>query len=112
MESKRFAKNDSGFICQNCGATVEPLGSSSRNHCPVCLCSIHIDVLPGDRQNTCLGIMDAIKAVPDPKKGYILVYRCRKCGEIKRNRAAHDARVQPDDIDKIIALTAAEIENI
>ena len=109
MESKRFAKNDSGFICQNCGAEVQPLGSSSRNHCPVCLCSIHIDVMPGDRQNDCLGIMDAIKALPDAKRGYILIHRCRKCGEIKRNRAAFDARVQPDDMDKIILLTAAEI---
>lgn len=112
MESKRFAKNDSGFICRNCGATVEPLGTSSRDHCPFCLRSIHIDNFPGDRQNSCLGILDPVKAIPDPKKGYILVYRCRSCGEIKRNRAAHDARIQPDDIDKIIALTAAEIENI
>lgn len=109
MESKRFAKNDSGFICQNCGKEVEPLGSSSRNHCPFCLCSIHIDINPGDRENTCLGIMDAIKAEINPKKGYVLVHKCRKCGEIKRNRAAFDARVQPDDMDKIILLTAAEI---
>lgn len=109
MESKRFAKNDSGFICQNCGKEVEPLGSSSRNHCPFCLCSIHIDINPGDRENTCLGIMDAIKAEINPKKGYVLVHKCRKCGEVKRNRAAFDARVQPDDMDKIILLTAAEI---
>ena len=109
MESKRFAKNDSGFICRNCGQEVEPLGSSSRNHCPFCLCSIHIDINPGDRENTCLGIMDAIKAEINPKKGYVLVHKCRKCGEIKRNRAAFDARVQPDDMDKIILLTAAEI---
>lgn len=112
MESKRFAKNDSGFVCQNCGAEVQPLGSSSRNHCPVCLCSIHVDIQPGDRMNPCRGIMDAIKAEINPKKGFVLVYRCRKCGEIKRNRAADDARIQPDDLNKIIQLTAAEIENI
>lgn len=109
MESKRFAKNDSGFICQNCGKEVLPLGSSSRNHCPFCLCSIHIDVMPGDRQNTCLGILDPIKAEINPKKGYVIVHKCRKCGEIRRNRAANDARVQPDDIDFIIRLTAAEV---
>ncbi|MBR5539115.1 MAG: RNHCP domain-containing protein, partial [Clostridia bacterium] len=80
MESKRFAKNDSGFICRNCGKEVEPLGSSSRNHCPFCLCSIHIDINPGDRENTCLGIMDAIKAEINPKKGYVLVQKCRRCG--------------------------------
>ena len=109
MESKRFAKNDNGFICQNCGKEVLPLGTSSRYHCPFCLCSIHIDVNPGDRQNTCLGIMDAIKTEINPKKGYVLVHKCRKCGEIKRNRAAFDAKVQPDDMDKIIMLSAREI---
>ncbi|MBE6680279.1 MAG: RNHCP domain-containing protein [Ruminococcaceae bacterium] len=110
MESKRFAKNDSGFICQNCGKEVEPLGSSSRNHCPFCLCSIHIDIMPGDRANTCLGILDPIKVLLDSKKGYVIVHRCRKCGEIKRNRAAHDAKVQPDDMDFLIKLTAAEVD--
>ena len=109
MESKRFTKNDSGFICQNCQKEVLPLGTSSRNHCPFCLCSIHIDVMPGDRQNTCLGILDPIKAEINPKKGYVIVHKCRKCGEIKRNRAANDAKVQPDDIDFIIRLTAREI---
>ena len=109
MESKRFTKNDSGFICQSCGKEVEPLGSSSRNHCPFCLCSIHIDIMPGDRKNTCLGILEPIKAEINPKKGYVIVHKCRKCGEIRRNRAANDAKVQPDDIDLIIKLTAAEI---
>lgn len=108
MESKRFTKNDSGFICQNCGKEVEPLGSSSRNHCPFCLCSIHIDIMPGDRKNTCLGILDPVKVETSPKKGYVIVHKCRKCGEIRRNRAANDARVQPDNIDLIIKLSAAE----
>ena len=109
MESKRFTKNDNGFVCQNCGKEVEPLGFSSRNHCPFCLCSIHIDVMPGDRANECLGIMDPIKVELNPKKGYVILHRCRKCGEIKRNRAAVDAPVQPDDMDMVIRLTAAEI---
>ena len=108
MESKRFAKNDSGFLCANCGAAVEPLNSSSRNHCPFCLCSVHVDVLPGDRQNPCHGIMDPVKVETSAKKGYIIVHKCRKCGEVKRNRAAHEARVQPDDLDLLIRLTAVE----
>ncbi len=109
MESKRFTKNDNGFICQNCGKEVEPLGFSSRNHCPFCLCSIHIDVMPGDRANDCLGIMDAIKVELSAKKGYVILHRCRKCGEIKKNRAATDAPVQPDNMELIIKLTAAEV---
>ena len=50
--------------------------------------------------------MDAIKAEPDPKKGYIIIHKCRKCGEIKRNKSAHESKIQPDDIRKIIKLTA------
>ena len=39
METKRFSKNDSGFICEHCGREVPPLGYTSRNHCPYCLWS-------------------------------------------------------------------------
>ena len=74
---------------------------SCRNHCPKCLASLHLDVNPGDRAADCGGIMDAIGAEPDPKKGYIITHKCRKCGAIRRNKAASD-----DNIDKIIKLTA------
>jgi len=105
MEEKRFKKNDSGFVCANCGLEVEPLGYTSRNHCPKCLCSLHLDINPGDRASECGGIMDPIGAETDPKKGYIIIHKCRKCGEIRRNKAAHEAKVQPDDMEKLIALT-------
>ncbi len=109
MEEKRFRKNDNSFICANCGKEVLPLGYSSRNHCPFCLCSLHVDVNPGDRANPCGGLLVPVSAEPDPKKGYVIVHRCEKCGEIRRNRAAHEAKLQPDDIRKIIALTARKI---
>lgn len=112
MEQKRFVKNDSGFVCANCGAEVQPLRSSSRDHCPYCLCSIHVDIMPGDRANSCRGILDPVRVELSAKKGYVIVYRCRRCGEIKRNRAANDARVQPDDLDRLIKLTAIESENL
>ena len=82
MESKRFSKNDSGFICQNCGKQVMPLGYTSRNHCPFCLYSLHLDISPGDRKSECGGLMEPVSALPDPKKGYIIVHRCKKCGEL------------------------------
>ena len=53
--------------------------------------------------------MDAVKADPDPKKGFILYHKCRKCGEIRRNKAAIGDCVQPDNMDKIIELTAREL---
>ncbi len=106
MEQKHFTKNDNSFVCQNCGFTVLPLGYTSRNHCPKCLCSLHVDILPGDRANPCGGILDPISAQPDMQKGYILIHECRRCGQIVRNRAAHEAKVQPDDLKRIISLTA------
>lgn len=106
MEQKLFTKNDSGFVCRNCGFEVKPLGYSSRNHCPKCLCSLHVDVNPGDRASDCGGIMDPISAETDAKKGYIIIHKCRKCGAVRRNKAANEAKVQPDDISYIIRLTA------
>ena len=108
MEEKRFRKNDAGFVCAHCGKTVEPLGYSSRNHCPFCLWSLHVDELPGDRANECGGLMEPMRVELDSKKGYVIVHRCTKCGEIRRNRAANEAKVQPDDIRLLIRLTAGE----
>ena len=88
METKRFSKNDNGFICANCGFEVMPLGKTSRNHCPRCLCSLHVDVMPGDRANTCHGILRPVRVFPDPKKGYVINYKCDKCAFEGKNKAA------------------------
>ena len=65
-----------------------------------------IIVDPGDRANTCGGGMEPIRVEPDARKGYIIIHRCTKCGEIHRNRAAHEAKIQPDSIKLLIKLTA------
>lgn len=83
-------KNDNGFICRHCGYQVAPLGYTSRDHCPKCLYSIHIDNVPGDRANECLGDLVPISIESSSKKGYIITYKCSKCGEIKRNKSADD----------------------
>ena len=43
------------FPCRVCGRLVTPegAGSSHRNHCPNCLCSLHVDITPGDRAADC-----------------------------------------------------------
>jgi len=105
-ERKNFIKNDAGFICSNCGKSVEPLGSSSRDHCPFCLHSLHVDVIPGDRASECGGLLVPIAAEVEARRGFMIIYRCKKCGAIKRNKSAHDAKVQPDNMDLLIALTA------
>ena len=100
MQTKRFTKNDSGFICQNCGAEVPPLSYSSRDHCNICLCSLHVDENPGDRNNGCGGLLIPVSSEPDAKKGFIINYKCKKCGRRVRCRAASD-----DDTDLLIKLT-------
>ena len=106
MESKRFQKNDNGFVCAHCGKEVKPLGYTSRNHCPFCLWSLHVDVNPGDRANTCGGGMEPIAARPDPRHGFVILHRCTRCGVLGKNRAAQDADTQPDSKRLLIALTA------
>lgn len=93
---KSFSKNDSGFICVNCGKKVSPLGYTSRDHCPNCLCSIHVDINPGDRMNDCKGLM-VPKFVKLNTKGYVINYVCSKCGEKHNNKAAKD-----DDFETIL----------
>ena len=36
---------DEAFTCRRCGRLVVPEGAGSdhRNHCPYCLCSVHLD---------------------------------------------------------------------
>lgn len=93
------------FTCANCGFDVPALaGGGYRNHCPRCLCSLHVDVFPGDRANDCHGILRPVGAVPG-KKGWVIVSQCERCGEVRRNRAALDEPNEPDDYDFIIALT-------
>ena len=108
METKRFSKNDNGFICAHCGKEVQPLGYTSRNHCPFCLWSLHLDENPGDRASDCGGQMEPAWAEPDPRRGYIITHRCTKCGALRRNKAANEAKIQPDNITLLIKLTAKE----
>ena len=88
-------------ICDNCGKKVSKLGYSCRNHCPFCLHSKHVDVNPGDRAEDCHGDLEPVGAELDSKKGYVIIFKCKKCGKLRRNKAAED-----DNIDLIIKLAA------
>lgn len=64
-------------------------------HCPRCLRSLHVDVVPGDRAAECGGILDPVRA--EQRHGdWVLIYRCRECGAERVNRALLDG-VEPDD---------------
>jgi DNA-directed RNA polymerase subunit RPC12/RpoP len=96
---KQFTMRDEGFICENCGAKVIPLNYTARDHCPYCLCSKHVDVMPGDRSNDCKGLLEPI-GIEKFKDTYKIVYQCQKCKMMHKNIVAID-----DDMDKIIELT-------
>jgi hypothetical protein len=84
---------------------VESLSNGSyRNHCPVCLCSVHVDLRPGDRANACGGRMRAAGLAHSADKGWQIVHRCERCGGLQRNRIASDTE-QADDIGGIAALS-------
>ncbi len=92
------AAEDTAFTCAQCGrAVVRHPAGSYRNHCPWCLFSRHVDVSPGDRASTCLGLMTLIGLEHSGKKGFVLLHRCERCGHVDRNKAAPD-----DDVDRLI----------
>lgn len=95
-----FTEIDEEFICENCGKKVPKLGYSCRNHCNSCLCSKHVDKNPGDRREDCHGLLEPIGVEISGKKGYVIIHKCKKCGEIRKNKAAED-----DNIDLIIKLS-------
>lgn len=97
----KMIKNDNSFTCVNCGKDVEKLKYTSRDHCPYCLYSIHVDIVPGDRLNECKGMLKPIAIEKSAKKGYVIVYKCLKCGEIKRNKCADD-----DDFDELLKIAS------
>ncbi len=97
---KQFTKRDEEFICENCGKKVSKLGYTSRDHCPYCLYSKHVDIMPGDREEDCKGLLKPIRVELDSKKGYVIIYKCEKCGTLRKNKAAED-----DNKDLLIQLT-------
>ena len=95
---------NTGFICRNCGREVLPLTDGSyRNHCPFCLYSLHVDIIPGDRANDCGGLMEPVNIVYNSNKGYQIVHRCQKCGFEHKNKISEDSH-QPDDINVITSI--------
>ncbi len=86
---------DESFTCQHCGRAVPPAGRTARDHCPWCLRSIHLDVVPGDRAAGCGGVMHPVGL--EIRGGTtVLRYRCARCGHAHRVRALVDVEL-PDD---------------
>lgn len=87
MTSKKFQRTKEDFLCGKCGFFVR--GSGYTNHCPQCLWSKHVDVNPGDRRATCLGLMEPVGV--EVKGGeYTIFHRCTQCGFEKKNKASKE----------------------
>lgn len=91
---KRFQRHAEAFQCEQCGADVQ--GDGYTNHCPECLWSKHVDVMPGDRAAVCGGRMRPV-AVEGTAGQFVILHRCTACSHTRRNRSS--------DKDSIDALT-------
>lgn len=96
---KRFTMIDELFFCENCKRKVLPLGYTARDHCPYCLYSKHVDILPGDRSNNCHGLLKPI-GIEKFRDSYKIIYKCEKCKKMHKNVMASD-----DSMDLIIELS-------
>lgn len=97
---------DEAFTCGHCGLAVPTHGRTARDHCPRCLRSLHVDIVPGDRAAGCGGLLDPVRC---DRRGsdWVIHYRCRACGADRTNRALLDGD-PPDDWEAVVALTVAE----
>jgi len=98
-------RNES-FTCLFCGTQVsEHPNGSARNHCPICLCSLHVDdITPGDRASSCGGLMQPMVFEERKGKGMVIVHQCRTCKKRMANKLA------PDDIYLPILKKLSEIQ--
>jgi Zn finger protein HypA/HybF involved in hydrogenase expression len=96
---KKFNVIDETFTCENCHTNVQKLNYTARDHCPNCLYSKHVDNLPGDRSNTCHGLLKPI-GIEKYRDTYKIIYECEKCHKHHKNIMARD-----DNMDLIIDLS-------
>ena len=90
---------DNDFICKQCGKHITKLGYTARDHCNYCLYSLHVDILPGDRKNNCMGLLKPI-GIEKYRDTYKIIYQCEKCRQLHKNIMAND-----DNMDLIIELS-------
>ncbi len=94
---KKFSRNKEDFVCEHCNQAVT--GNGYTNHCPNCLYSKHVDINPGDRAETCCGLMQPVEI--HQKSGvYTLTHKCTKCGYTRPNKVSVN-----DNFDQVVTLS-------
>lgn len=72
-----FVRKQEDFVCEHCGSPVK--GNGYTNHCPKCLWSKHVDIMPGDRAEACAGLMEPV-AIEGGTPHYRIRHLCKNCG--------------------------------
>ena len=98
-----FTRTIEDFSCEHCGFEVK--GTGYTNHCPKCLWCKHVDVNPGDRSATCLGMMEPVGVETIGGEQRIL-HRCIKCGFERKNKVG-----EGDDFDAVLAVVKKTHQN-
>lgn len=91
-----FTRTIEDFTCEHCGEHV--LGNGYTNHCPECLWSKHVDINPGDRAETCGGLMRPT-ALEGSSPDYTIVHMCERCEAIRRVKT-----ISQDNLQALVAL--------
>ena len=91
-QHRRRSNENDDFVCRHCRRAVcgESYGTRHRNHCPHCLWSLHVDIQPGDRLQSCGGSMEPIAVWVKRDGEWAIVHRCCSCGTLRSNRVAGD----------------------
>ena len=93
MNTKFTYKNEE-FTCLNCARQNKPVRPFIRDHCQYCMCSLHVDVHPGDRAADCGGLMRALAFRKGKKTDYQILYQCEKCSYKHWNMMLPDDNMQ------------------
>jgi len=95
---KNFKRNIEDFVCENCGKSIK--GNGYTNHCPHCLWSKHVDIIPGDRKCECRGMMKPIDVLQ--KNGeFVILHKCQKCDFERKNKFC-----EGDNFDSLIKIAS------
>ena len=106
LNSPKFTKINESFRCLVCHFQVPKAQVTCRDHCPKCLCSLHVDNNPGDRESICHGVLKPVSYSQNKKKGIMIHYVCEKCCATKVNKFLEHDIFCPDDYEKLLSLTS------
>ncbi len=81
---KKFQKRKENFVCEKCGA--KNIGDGFTNHCSKCFFSKHVDIFPGDRFESCGGLMEPYDIETSKGGKHIIIHKCLECGVTSRDR--------------------------